>query len=73
VEFEADPKFIWQVKRDWHGLDFEYERANPNSNFLRVFLSSSYEADFLPSAAIAERLKYIKELYQREDERDRNR
>ena len=72
AEFEADPKFIWQVKRDWYGLDFEYVRKYPDSFYWRIFLDSKYEVDyvpFLPPAAIAERLEYIKELYQREDER----
>ena len=30
--FEADPKFIWQVKRNWYGLDFDYEGVD-FSNF----------------------------------------
>jgi hypothetical protein len=72
TEFEADPKFIWQVKRDWYGLDFEYVRNHPDSLYWKVFLGCSYERDylpFLPPAAIAQRLAYIQELYQRQDER----
>jgi hypothetical protein len=71
-EFEADPKFIWQVKRDWYGLDFEYVRSNPDCIFWRVFLNSAYKEDyvpFLPKHAIERQLAYIKDLYQREDER----
>ena len=72
AEFEADPKFIWQVKRDWYGLDFEYVRAYPDCIFWQVFLESEYDVDyvpFLPKHAIQRQLDYIKELYQREDER----
>ena len=72
TKFEADPKFIWEVKRDWYGLDFEHVRGNPDSIFWRVFLDSRYEhdfLDFLPQAAIQERLAYIQDFYQRTDEK----
>lgn len=70
-EFEADPKFIWQVKRDWYGLDFEYVRSEPDSIFWRVFLDCEYDRDylgFLPKTAVQQRLAYIKEFYQRTDD-----
>jgi hypothetical protein len=70
-EFENDSKFIWQVKRDWYGLDFDYVRTNPGSIFWRVFLDAEYEShylDFMPQQAVHERLEYIKELYQRTDD-----
>ena len=31
AEFEADPQFVWEVKRDWYGLDFIYVRDHPDS------------------------------------------
>ncbi len=71
AEFEADPKFIWEVKRDWYGLDFEHVQNNPNSIFWQVFLDCNYTQDFLPflpREAIQERTTYIKEFYQRTDE-----
>jgi hypothetical protein len=71
VEFEADPKFIWQVKRDWYGLDFEYVRREPDSIFWNVFLDCTYDREylgFLPKGAVQLRLAYIKELYQRVDD-----
>jgi hypothetical protein len=71
-EFDADPKFIWEVKRDWYGLDFEYVRRQPESLFWRVFLNCSYNndfLDFLPARAVAERVDYIQKFYQRRDER----
>jgi hypothetical protein len=71
-ELEKDPNFFWQVKRDWYGLDFEYIRENPNSIFWRIFLDCSYEQDcvpFLPKPAVQQQLAYIKEFYQRKDEK----
>jgi len=71
-EFEADKDFIWQVKRDWYGLDFEYVRSQPDSIFWRIFVDCEYAKDyleFLPREAVQLRLEYIKELYQRTDEK----
>jgi len=71
AQFEADPKFIWEVKRDWYGLDFAYVRARPDSLFWRVFLHAEYpnsHLDFLPPEAIRRNLDYIKTFYQRTDE-----
>jgi hypothetical protein len=31
VEFEKDSQFIWEVKRDWYGLDFIHLRNKPAS------------------------------------------
>ena len=70
-EFNADSKFIWEVKRDWYGLDFEYVRREPQALFWRIFLHCSYNEnflDFLPKAAVAERVNYIQKFYQRRDE-----
>ena len=70
-EFEADPRFIWEVKRDWHGLDFAYVRSYPESLFWRVFLHSEYAEDyleFMSPQAVQERIAYIKSMYQRTDE-----
>ena len=71
-DFSADPDFIWEVKRDWYGLDFEYVRRHPDSLFWRVFLGCEYTHDFLdfmPPQAINQRLAYIKDFYQRTDAR----
>lgn len=70
-EFENDSKFIWQVKRDSYGLDFEYVRNNPRSIFWRVFLDSEYKdhyLDFMPLEAIQQGIEYIKNFYQRTDD-----
>ena len=70
-EFEADPKFIWEVKRDWYGLDLDFVRKNPESLYWTVFLKAQYDHDylpFMPPHAIQRRIDEIKELYQRTDE-----
>jgi hypothetical protein len=69
-EFEADREFIWEVKRDWYGLDFEYVRSHPQSIFWVEFLPANYLDDylpFLPQKAVRMRIQYIKEFYQRTD------
>lgn len=68
--FEADRNFIWEVKKDWYGLDFEYVRSHPDCLYWRVFLQCVYPinyVDFLPQEAIQRNLKYIQEYYQRND------
>jgi hypothetical protein len=69
--FAADPQFIWEVKRDWYGLDFIFIREHPDSIFWRIFLDCQYThdyLDFLPQKAIQQNLDYIKAFYQRTDE-----
>lgn len=71
VEFAADKGFIWEIKRDWYGLDFDYLRAHPDSLFWNLFLNCTYEEDYLnymPAEAVRERVAYIQEFYQRDDE-----
>ncbi len=72
AEFEADPKFIWEVKRDWYGLDFAHVRSNPNSIFWSTFLDCGYTQDylpFMPPGNVQERIAYINEFYQRTDQK----
>ncbi len=70
-EFSANPKFIWEVKEDWYGLDFIYVRDYSECLFWRVYLDAEPDAcdlDFLPKAAVKHQLSYIKDFYQRQDE-----
>jgi hypothetical protein len=71
-QFAADKDFIWEVKKDWYGLDQLYVRANPACLFWRVFLDAqpdSVDLDFLPPEALPRHLKYVKDFYQRRDEK----
>jgi hypothetical protein len=70
-QFAANPKFIWEVKEDWYGLDFIYVRDHPDCLFWKIFLGVGIEEtglDFLPVAALKQRIDYIKEYYQRQDD-----
>ncbi len=78
-QFAADPKFIWEVKEDWYGLDQVYVRAHPDCLFWRVFLDAqpfdgaqgkpaSADLDFLPPQALPRQLHHIKAFYQRDDD-----
>jgi hypothetical protein len=70
AEFAADNDFIWEVKKDWYGLDFIYVRDHPESLFWRVFLNTQLETgglDFLPLEAVRQHVEYIRQCYQRTD------
>lgn len=69
-EFDEIPGFIWEVKKDWYGLDFAHVRSHPESLFWRVFLDAEYSLPYLhffPLEAIPDRMEYIKNFYQRKD------
>ncbi len=72
AEFEADPTFIWEVKRDWYGLDFVYLHEHPESLFWRVFLDCTYEEDYdldlMPAEGLRRQIDYIQTYYQRQDQ-----
>lgn len=71
AQFDADKNFIWEVKKDWYGLDFLYLRENPDNFFSRVFLHADYRGtdhDFMPAEAVRQRVAYIKQFYQRVDD-----
>lgn len=66
AEFAADENFIWEVKKDWYGLDFCYLRDHPADALWQVFLGCEYTAnalDFIPPPAVQERIRYIKAYY----------
>ena len=70
-EFEEQEGFIWEVKKDWYGLDFTYVRSHPESLFWQVFLNAKYDVEYLdyfPPGAISKQLDYIKDFYQRTDD-----
>jgi hypothetical protein len=71
AEFDADPDFIWEVKRDWYGLDFCYLRDHGDFSIWRAFLSINElpdMPDFLPAEALRQKVDYIQTFYQRNDE-----
>jgi len=71
LDFERRPGFIWEVKRDWYGLDFRYLRRHPEALFWKVFLNAeviSPELDFLPDEALQMRVDHIRRYYQSSDD-----
>ncbi|MGB7539880.1 MAG: hypothetical protein WBM17_15155, partial [Anaerolineales bacterium] len=69
-QFDADPGFIWEVKKDWYGLDFVYVRSHPKSFFWSVFLDCEYPVNFLDvllPEGVRQRMDYIKTYYRRKD------
>jgi hypothetical protein len=71
AEFAADKEFIWEVKKDWYGLDFIYVRDHPECLFWRVFLTTRADTgglEFLPFEAVRQRVEYIQKYYQHTDE-----
>lgn len=75
-QFAAERNFIWEVKKDWYGLDHLYVREHPECLFWRVFLPfdfaqgepDSADLDFLPPQALSHQVAYIKSYYQRRDD-----
>jgi hypothetical protein len=70
-QFAADRKFIWEVKKDWYGLDHIYVREHSKCLYWRVFLAAepaSADLDFLPPKALPHQLKHIKSYYQLNDD-----
>jgi hypothetical protein len=65
--FDADRNFIWEVKKDWYGLDFVYVRTHPDSLYWRLFSECEYPvnyASFLLQEGVQQRIEYIKTWYQ---------
>ncbi len=70
-EFETIPGLIWEVKKDWYGLDFEYVRSHPDSLYWRIFLACTVPEnylEFLLPEGVQRSLKHIQEYYQRWDD-----
>ncbi|MBN2086390.1 MAG: zinc dependent phospholipase C family protein [Anaerolineales bacterium] len=70
ARFDADPNFIWEVKKDWYGLDFVYVRNHPEALFWRVFLNCKYPVNYLDillPEGVRQRIDYIKTYYRRTD------
>jgi len=70
-QFATDPKFIWEVKEDWYGLDHIFVREHPDCLYWSAFLNAdpvSADLDFLPPAALIRQLQHIKSFYQRDDD-----
>ena len=64
---KENPQFIWEVKKDWYGLDFKYVRDEHDNIFMRSFIHIDKIPDYLdyfPKEAFTRQVKYIQEFYQ---------
>lgn len=70
--FDGDRNFVWEVKRDWYGLDHLYAREHPDCLYWRVFMHCSYRTDCLdliPPEALTMRVEYIRNEYRPDEEK----
>ncbi|MCH4886275.1 hypothetical protein EZV73_01780 [Acidaminobacter sp. JC074] len=65
-ELKNNPKFTWEVKKDWYGLDFEYLKKNSSNimtdTFKNINASDDY-LDYFPKGAFTYRIEEIKKYY----------
>lgn len=76
TELAEDKNFIWQIKKDWYGLDHKYLRDHPACPFWDTLITSRNpyaSLPFLPQRALHHQLNYIKDFYtnHRPDDLDR--
>jgi hypothetical protein len=70
-QFAADRDFIWEVKKDWYGLDFLHLRDHKDCIFWRVFCTAQPEhggLDFLVPESLAWSVEHIQKYYQQTGE-----
>ena len=61
-----DPQFIWEIKKDWYGLDFLYLKAHPQSIFYTDFVHVETVPDYLdvfPAGAFTKRVQDTRAFY----------
>lgn len=65
-KLDDDPGYIWEIKKDWYGLDFLYLRDHPDSLFFTDYATLKSIPDFIdifPAGAFTEKLHYIQQFY----------
>ncbi len=72
-----DPQFVWEIKKDWYGLDFLYLQENPDSIFFTDFVQIDTAPDYLPTifptGAFTRRVQETKDFYLHSPEWDLDR
>jgi hypothetical protein len=71
TQFDGQPGFIWEVKKDWYGLDYEYVRSHPDTLYWKIFLQCQYTTNYLEillPEGVSRNIQHIKEYYQRTDD-----
>lgn len=65
-EMTENPMFIWEIKKDWYGIDKKYVRDNPGWPTWTAFLDADYTEDYIdfyPAKTISDKIASIKEFY----------
>ena len=66
-EFEQDPKFIWQIKRDMYDLDHLYYKEHPNFRAFDIYAGVSVfpnkYLDYFSEGAFEKKIEYITNFY----------
>lgn len=63
---EKDNQFIWEIKKDWYGLDFLYLQEHPDSIFYTDFVHIDTVPDYVagfPDGVFTERVRETKSFY----------
>ena len=66
AEYEENPEFLLEIKKDWNALDFEYLKDNPDFRTFERFCEIEDINDFLPyyeKGQLKTQCEYIKEYY----------
>ena len=66
LKLEADPDFVWEIKKDWYGHDFVYLKEHPDNIFTRIFHTIEQVPDYLdyfPNGAFTMAVERIKAYY----------
>jgi len=64
-QLKEDPSFIWEIKKDWYGLDFKYV-YEINSDIFNEFMTIKAvpdHLDYFPKGALDIQLKNIQNYY----------
>jgi len=66
-EFEQDPNFIWQIKRDMYDLDHLYYKEHPDFRVFKIYSDISVfpntYLDYFSEAAFEKKIVYIVNFY----------
>jgi len=68
---QSDSDFVWEIKRDWYGLDFLYLNQNPDNIFQEKFQQIQQVPDYLDylvPGALTQAVERIKAYYAQKKE-----
>ena len=63
---KENPQFVWEIKKDWYGLDYKFVKDNPENIFNDCFMLIKDIPDYLeffPEGAFIKQVQYIQRFY----------